>query len=217
MLKSFVSGIDRRLIDNRWICQKDGDYFEYDGKEWKKVDEDEIESLNDKWNKSYPIPQMAPLNRFIDNRWVCPKDDGFLEFIDNKWKEIPVDQIEEIGIKYATLDPFKAVINGKEFNWNPYLQDWFQAVDVNDDFIANYQAGYGVQHDYSKLPLSEKEIKLKELEEKQAAKEERKRKAAEGEKDQGWTEIAQEKDTHVYVSNLPTDLTDEEFLVRAFF
>lgn len=210
----FPENIDRRLIDERWICLKDGDFLEYVGTKWTKIDEDEIESINDKWNKSKPLPQAPTLNRIIDDRWVYPKDDTFLEFINNEWIEVPADKVEELRLKYAAQDPYRKVQNGVEFKWDHTLQQWLPAIDVDEDFIARYQANYGVAHDYSKLPPSEKEIKLKELEEKKIAKEERKRKAEEGiGNDQGWTEIAQEKDTHVYVSNLPTDITDEEFLV----
>ena len=78
------------------------------------------------------------------------------------------------------------------------------------DFLAMYQANYGVQYDYSQLPASDKEIKLKQREEKLRAKEERKRKAeAEKNKEPGWTEVNEDK--NVYVSNLPTDITEEEY------
>jgi hypothetical protein len=208
------SNDDRRYIDNRWVCLKDGDFLEYKENEWAKVDEDEIEELNDKWNKTSPLPMAPQLQREVDGRWIYPSGEKFLEFIDNQWKEIDPTRLEEIRTKYDAADPYRKVVNGVQMKFNLHLQQWLPEVEVNDDFVAMYQANYGVPIDYSKLPPSEKEIKLKELEEKQKAKEERKRKAAEMGQEEGWTEISDERDTHVYVSNLPTDITDEEFMVR---
>uniref|UniRef100_A0A914YGY8 17S U2 SnRNP complex component HTATSF1 n=1 Tax=Panagrolaimus superbus TaxID=310955 RepID=A0A914YGY8_9BILA len=206
------SADDRRCIDNRWICLKDGDFFEFKENEWIKVDEDEIEDLNDKWNKTRPAPLAPQLHREVDGRWIYPNGEKFLEFIDSEWREVDPSQLDEIKIKYEEADPYRKVVNGIPMKFNLHLQQWLPEVEVNDDFVAMYQANYGVAIDYSKLPPSEKEIKLKELEEKQKAKEERKRKATEAGQEEGWTEISNERDTHVYVNNLPTDITDDEFI-----
>lgn len=153
------------------------------------------------------------LTRLVDGRYVYPKENTFLEFVDNEWKEILLEQVDDVRAKYEAADPFKKNVDGVELKWDPIVQQWVPE-KVTEDFIAIYQRNYGVSYDYSKLPESEKEKKLKERAEKQAAKEERKRRAEEDRnREPGWTEISDDRNTNVYVSNLPTDITEEEYIV----
>jgi len=108
------------------------------------------------------------------------------------------------------------VVNGIPMLWNSHINQWLPNIDVNEDFIAHYNTSYGVQYDYSSLTpgTSNSDHKVtSSLTDKKLSKEEketRKREAAERSKN--WIDIEDEKNTTVYVSNLPTNITDEEFI-----
>lgn len=80
---------------------------------------------------------------------------------------------------------------------------------MNEDFLAAYNASYGVQYDYDAMPAPKKEEPKKQLtkEEKRALKREKQKEAAERAKK--WVDIEENKNTNVYVSNLPADVTEE--------
>lgn len=96
--------------------------------------------------------------------------------------------------------------------WNEASQQWLPNVDVDENFLAMYHANYGVAYDYSQIATPSNTLKK----EKPLTKEEKQIKKRELEKQQniqGWVDIDEEKNTNVYVSGLPSTITEEEFIV----
>ncbi|XP_059400640.1 HIV Tat-specific factor 1 homolog [Carassius carassius] len=124
---------------------------------------------------------------------------------------------------YTYTDPE----DGTLYDWDHEKRAWFPK--VNDDFIAAYQANYGFNEDgapdptaalpfSASLPAKPEEPKKteepKNLEEsttqgtaKEGAQKGEKRKA-----DPGWFEVEKDKNTNVYVTGLPPDITPDEFV-----
>lgn len=94
--------------------------------------------------------------------------------------------------------------DGSKFFWDAEKKAWIPKVD--DDFLAFYQMSYGfvdnTADDKKEKPESEKKVQQKKLD---PAGVKRKNEPQ-------WFEQSEEKNTKVYVSNLPTDLTEEEFV-----
>ena len=116
---------------------------------------------------------------------------------------------------YLYTDP-----TGTVYEWHHEKKAWFPKID--DNFIAQYQASYG----YSSGPVEEEtkkeNSKVSEEEQEPSTSTEQepsnsteqdsvgknKRKPEEP----SWFEVDDEHNTNVYVSNLPTDITEEEFV-----
>eukprot|EP00794_Sanderia_malayensis_P000200 gene200-814_t len=106
---------------------------------------------------------------------------------------------------------YKDENDGTVYEWDEEKRAWFPKID--EDFIAAYQASYGFTESGEPLPPE----KILENSKPDAASEQvkdenkdkgQKRKAD----DQGWFEIDPEKNHNVYVSGLPSDITEEEFV-----
>jgi hypothetical protein len=119
-------------------------------------------------------------------------------------------------------DPYKCVANGVSMVWKPEIQQWIPDNEVNEDFLAYYNSTYGIQYDYSNYDFGSTNSKDTTTSEQQSSdltgkkltkeeKEMRRREAAERAKN--WMEIDDSKSTNVYVSRLPTDITEIEFTV----
>lgn len=98
--------------------------------------------------------------------------------------------------------------------WNEPSKQWLPEVEVNEDFLAQYNASYGVDYDYSSMPVPEPQLPKEEP--PKLTKEERRTQKREWErqqaiKNQGWVDIEDDKNTNVYVDGLPKEITDEEF------
>ncbi|CAH2094260.1 unnamed protein product [Euphydryas editha] len=91
--------------------------------------------------------------------------------------------------------------DGSKFFWDDEKKAWIPKVD--DEFLAYYQMSYGFVDNTAKEET--KTDKKKELEKKSEAGIKRKN-------DPQWFQQAEEKNTKVYVSNLPLDITEEEFV-----
>ncbi|XP_050977823.1 HIV Tat-specific factor 1 [Labeo rohita] len=124
---------------------------------------------------------------------------------------------------YTYVDPE----DGTVYDWDHEKRAWFPK--VNDDFIAAYQANYGFNEEgapdpSAAVPVSEplpakpdapkKPEEPKKLEESsdqgkttEGAQKGEKRKA-----DPGWFEVEKDKNTNVYVTGLPPDITPDEFV-----
>ncbi|CAG4930663.1 unnamed protein product [Parnassius apollo] len=92
--------------------------------------------------------------------------------------------------------------DGSKFFWDEDKKAWIPKVD--DDFLAYYQMSYGFV-DNSKDEKKE-EAKKEEIQ-KKSENAGVKRKS-----EPQWFEPSDDKNTKVYVSNLPLDLTEEEFV-----
>ncbi|KAK6049328.1 hypothetical protein COOONC_13167, partial [Cooperia oncophora] len=76
-------------------------------------------------------------------------------------------------------------------------------------FIASYQANYGVPYDYSKLDEERKAAEAERAKNNKSA-EKKEKKPKDPAETQGWVDM-EEKVHAVYVNNLPTDITMDEF------
>ncbi|CAG9841207.1 unnamed protein product [Diabrotica balteata] len=93
---------------------------------------------------------------------------------------------------------------GVKYFWDKEKSAWFPKVD--EDFMARYQMNYGFV-DNAKIEVKKEEPVVK-LEEKTKKVKGEKRKASEP----TWFQLDETQNTNVYVSNLPTDINEEEFI-----
>ncbi|XP_057661975.1 HIV Tat-specific factor 1 homolog [Diorhabda carinulata] len=93
---------------------------------------------------------------------------------------------------------------GVKYFWDKEKNAWFPKVD--DDFMARYQMNYGFV-DNTNLEVKKEEPQMK-IEEKPKKVKGEKRKASEP----TWFQLDESQNTSVYVSNLPIDITEEEFI-----
>ncbi|KFM76892.1 HIV Tat-specific factor 1, partial [Stegodyphus mimosarum] len=121
-------------------------------------------------------------------------DEDFQKQLELEEKEKQKKELNDSGITdpYTYVDPN----DGTVYEWNTEKQAWFPKVD--DDFIAKYQSNYTYQsnEDESKGTSPEPQPKGE------------KRKA----NDPGWFQVDEDHNTNVYVSGLPQDTTEEEFI-----
>jgi HIV Tat-specific factor 1 len=95
--------------------------------------------------------------------------------------------------------------DGVKYFWDKEKSAWFPQLD--DDFMARYQMSYGfTENAEQKDEPTEKNEELPEQETPKAQGE--KRKASEP----TWFDVNEMENTKVYVSNLPTDVTEQEFV-----
>ncbi|XP_022536803.1 HIV Tat-specific factor 1 isoform X1 [Astyanax mexicanus] len=133
-------------------------------------------------------------------------------------------------------DPFTYVDpeDGTVYDWDHDKKAWFPK--ITEDFIAAYQANYGFSEDgtpdsEAAGPPSETSEKPEEMEKPEEEKKKNEVKKPEdgkqpeisstkegkqkGEKrkaEPGWFDIEKDKNTNVYVSGLPPDITPDEFV-----
>lgn len=108
------------------------------------------------------------------------------------------------GDTHTYTDP----TDGSVYIWDREKNAWFPKVD--DEFLARYQLSYGFT-ETAKPPEKSVEEEEKEKEAADKAKQEAlKRKAAPQEPT--WFELDEQHNTKVYVSNLPLDITEQEFV-----
>lgn len=84
-------------------------------------------------------------------------------------------------------------------------------MDADEEFIRNYYAQYGVPTDYSDVPTPQPVPVKPTKEEKRAMKREAEK--AKAERLAGWVEMDEDQNTKVYVSGLPNNITEGEFIV----
>ncbi|XP_038204236.1 HIV Tat-specific factor 1 homolog [Arvicola amphibius] len=101
----------------------------------------------------------------------------------------------------------------------PYVWDldkkaWFPK--ITEDFIAKYQANYGFSSDgVSSSTVNVQDTNMKTVEEPQTEIPEVTDSKERGEKrkaDSGWFHVEEDRNTNVYVSGLPPDITVDEFI-----
>ncbi|KJH47510.1 hypothetical protein DICVIV_06397 [Dictyocaulus viviparus] len=145
--------------------------------------------------------------RYLNDKWIgrYENTNEYVEYDNNQWQPLPEedrDFIQQLWYEQEAAET--QVVNGVKMKWNRTTQQWEQADEsVDEDFIANYQANYGIQYDYKKRVETSKQ-KDNVIEKKDE------KKASGSTETQGWVDM-QEKVNAVYVSNLPTDITFEEF------
>ncbi|KAL1517710.1 hypothetical protein ABEB36_001442 [Hypothenemus hampei] len=93
--------------------------------------------------------------------------------------------------------------DGTKLFWDKEKKAWFPKLD--DDFMAKYQMSYGFNEDVSKVT---NEKPPPQVEAPAKAPKGEKRKASEP----TWFEVDEKQNTNVYVSNLPLDIEEQEFV-----
>ncbi|KAM4696117.1 17S U2 SnRNP complex component HTATSF1-like [Rhinophrynus dorsalis] len=119
---------------------------------------------------------------------------------------------------------FKDPSDGTEYEWDLEKKAWFPK--ITEDFLAMYHANYGVDTENkdesspSVISSSKQATMSKDSPDAETPKEINKPLAepaapkAKGEKrkpDPGWFQIEDQRNTNVYVTGLPPDITNEEF------
>uniref|UniRef100_A0A673JJR2 17S U2 SnRNP complex component HTATSF1 n=1 Tax=Sinocyclocheilus rhinocerous TaxID=307959 RepID=A0A673JJR2_9TELE len=137
--------------------------------------------------------------------------DGNKEFHEQLRLQQLYGQRREVGEDpYTYVDPE----DGTVYDWDHEKRAWFPK--VNDDFIAAYQANYGFNEEGAPDPsaavpvtdfLPAKPEDSNQEKTKEGAQKGEKRKA-----DPGWFEVEKDKNTNVYVTGLPPDITPDEFV-----
>lgn len=103
--------------------------------------------------------------------------------------------------------------DGIKFFWDKDKHAWFPK--ITDDFMAQYQMSYGFSEENTAAPAEEK---ITKQEPKSAEKPEAHEKTEENKgvkrkpSTPTWFEVDDNQNTKVYVSNLPEDYTEEEFV-----
>ncbi|CRK96098.1 CLUMA_CG009534, isoform A, partial [Clunio marinus] len=176
--------------------------------EWKPVENEHYKWCNEsqKW-----IPKASTENEFY--RW-CDKTNQWIPKMSGK-EGITYGYDEKEGCHtYTDKD-------GAVFFFDNEKKAWFPKVD--DDFLAMYQLNYGFIDNTSKEDdkvvksnVETSEVSTSEAasttnldEQPQTSNEAKKRKAPPA--PPKWFELPPEQNTKVYVSNLPLDITEEEF------
>ncbi|KAF9797124.1 hypothetical protein SFRURICE_019745, partial [Spodoptera frugiperda] len=125
----------------------------------------------------------------------------------NSWTLKPGQEVQGREYSYENDTHIYTEADGSKFFWDVDKKAWIPKVD--DDFLALYQMSYGFvdnkaeEKDKSKVEDKKKEQKKADV----AAAAGVKRKA-----EPQWFQPSEETNTKVYVSNLPLDLTEEEFV-----
>lgn len=142
------------------------------------------------------LPKATTENEFY--RW-CEKTSQWVPKMSGK--ENVVYGYDETSGHHTYTDK-----DGAIFFYDKDKKAWFPKVD--DDFLAIYQLNYGFIDNTTK-PEPEKEKTPPPVEESPQASGAKKRKAPAA--PPKWFEVAPEQNTKVYVSNLPLDITEDEF------
>ncbi|XP_054907443.1 HIV Tat-specific factor 1 [Poeciliopsis prolifica] len=130
---------------------------------------------------------------------------------------------------YTYTDP----VDGTVYDWDHEKKAWFPK--ITEDFIAAYQANYGFTEEgdpgaknvaqsvsepvapesNSKLPEKEKSVNpapSPATEQQESSAKEAKQKGEKRKPEPGWFDIEEDKNTNVYVSGLPLDISTDEFV-----
>ncbi|KAM8965239.1 HIV Tat-specific factor 1 [Sarcophilus harrisii] len=117
-------------------------------------------------------------------------------------------------------DPFTYVdqADGTTYEWDLEKKAWFPK--ISEDFLATYQANYGFSDDSPSSSHTKKETKAdvsekakgKPTEQKSIEDIEKKQKGEKRKPEPGWFQVEEDRNTNVYVTGLPPDITKEEFV-----
>ncbi|XP_071750827.1 17S U2 SnRNP complex component HTATSF1 [Centroberyx gerrardi] len=154
--------------------------------------------------------------------------DGNKEFLEQLRMQQLYDQRNEDGSDpYSYTDPE----DGTVYDWDHDKKAWFPK--ITEDFIAAYQANYGFTQEgdpdanasavssadpaapgpNSKAPAKENPKDATQTQNSnQTQAKEAKQKGEKRKAEQGWFDVDNDKNTNVYVSGLPPDISTEEFV-----
>lgn len=144
-------------------------------------------------------------------------EDGDFEY-QLQQQELESKVKNEAGASNSNI--FKDPNDGTEYEWDYEKKAWFPR--INDDFIAQYQSQYGIFEEDTKCenkqtPTESDEEQIQsplnseqKVESVNQNEEPKSRKRPE--EPPQWFEVSDDHNTNVYVSNLPLDITEEEFV-----
>ncbi|XP_068619048.1 17S U2 SnRNP complex component HTATSF1 [Battus philenor] len=195
---------DNKVLNETLPTTKD-DKIKDDQKEITKV-VDKISDINkDKVNEQDPSSwgDYAPYVSYEGDKAVYTDPTSQQKYLwnheTNSWD--PNNETPNRVYSYENDTHVYTEADGSKFFWDEDKKAWIPKVD--DEFLAYYQMSYGFV-DNSK---NEKDEESKKEEQKKSQSGGVKRKS-----EPQWFEQSEDKSTKVYVSNLPLDLTEEEFV-----
>lgn len=116
--------------------------------------------------------------------------------------------------KQSGSDPYTYVDpnDGTVYEWDVEKKAWFPK--LTEDFLAAYHANYGSGEAQSAGSTSQVATisQNQRVDAQQSGKDSKKQDPKEKPNDPGWFEIDDAHNTRVYVSNLPSDMDEEEFV-----
>jgi len=218
---------------NTWV-EKGFENYEFDDihKTYKYIDKQTNVSYmwNQKCNK-WDIEKKETIS-LIEEKNV-DDDNGEEEFDDDedndqgRTKRIVMRQDMSKG-KYGhdgTTQTYTDPADGTVYIWDREKNAWFPKID--DDFLAHYQLSYGFNSNENTTKSvsdtnTSSETKVNEIQNIETTPESNvisnenseigKRKLLHQPSEPDWFEVDEEHNTKVYVSNLPLDITEQEFI-----
>lgn len=154
------------------------------------------------------------------NKWIAKENKNALENefykwdpVQNQW--IPKTQGSEVSTNIVDGVHTYTDKDGATFFWDDKKNAWFPKID--DDFMAVYQMNYGfVDNTTGDASRSDEVLKGKDVPNETTQSIETDKKPSNKRKNQQeslqWFELPPEQNTKVYVSNLPDNITEEEFI-----
>ncbi|XP_069895756.1 17S U2 SnRNP complex component HTATSF1 [Dipodomys merriami] len=111
-------------------------------------------------------------------------------------------------------DPLGQQPTDTPYEWDLDKKAWFPK--ITEDFIATYQANYGFSNDGASSSTNVQDSNTKPVEESPQTKTpeptDPKKKGEKRKADSGWFHVEEDRNTNVYVSGLPPDITVDEFI-----
>ncbi|XP_062915775.1 HIV Tat-specific factor 1 [Mobula hypostoma] len=136
-------------------------------------------------------------------------DDANAEF----YEQLRLQQLHEGGGEHTAGGGTYVDEDGTEFEWDEERRAWFPK--ITEDFLATYHASYGfVEETSANSGGDNTNAKKTGVAEKNSGVS-TSQKDAKGEKrkaDAGWIDVEEQKNTSVYVTGLPPDITPDEFV-----
>lgn len=175
--------------------------------------------------EAVPVPQEAdPASETpLENehyRWDTTKNEWVLKPIENehyRWchetqQWLPKSGVDGATIRYENGERLYTDKDGMTFFWDAEKSAWFPK--ITDDFMAIYQMNYGFIDNTTPTTAPTpvvKETPPVQVEEATPSVEKKGKRKAPQEPPK-WFDLDPEHNTKVYVSNLPLDMTEEEFV-----
>ncbi|XP_053328877.1 HIV Tat-specific factor 1 [Spea bombifrons] len=142
---------------------------------------------------------------------------------DEFYEQLRLHQLYGTRGREGEHDPitYKDPTDGTEYEWDQEKKAWFPK--ITEDLLVRYQANYGLNlendnvtsTESAKPPESKDPEKPKEIPNDPKSHSDSSSQKAKGEKrkaDPGWFNVDQERNTNVYVTGLPLDITNDEFV-----
>ncbi|XP_051886242.1 HIV Tat-specific factor 1 [Pristis pectinata] len=128
------------------------------------------------------------------------------------YEQLRLQQLHERGGGQVAGGGTFVDVDGTEFEWDEGRRAWFPK--ITEDFLATYHANYGFIEETSASSGGDSTNTKTGVAEKPSGVS-TSQKDAKGEKrkaDAGWIDVEEQKNTSVYVTGLPPDITPDEFV-----